>query len=113
MNAEGFAPGAEVSVWMFSTPTKLGIVTAGTEGKVSGTFELPSGLEVGNHRIVISGDNPDGAKVLVGIGLSYGSVESGSTTTRLLIAIPIALAILFGVFLPAAIRRRKQLMTDD
>ena len=113
VNAEGFAPGAEVSVWMFSTPTKLGIVTAGTEGKVSGTFELPSGLEVGNHRIVISGDNPDGAKVLVGIGLSYGSVESGSTTTRLLIAIPIALAILFGVFLPAAIRRRKQLMTDD
>jgi hypothetical protein len=113
VNAEGFAPGAEVSVWMFSIPTKLGVVTAGTDGKVSGTFELPSGLDVGNHRIVISGDNPDGAKVLVGIGLSYGSVESGSTTTRLLIAIPIALAILFGVFLPAAIRRRKELITTD
>jgi hypothetical protein len=108
VSAEGFAPGSEVSVWMFSTPTKLGVVTAGTDGKVSGTFEIPSGLEVGNHRLVFSGVNPDGAEVLMGIGLSYGTVKASSSVTRILIAIPIALAILFGLFLPAATRRRKK-----
>jgi len=108
VSSSGFAPGADVTVWLYSTPTKLGVLIAGTDGKVSGTFELPSGLDVGNHRIVISGVNPNGAKVLVGIGLSYGTISSGSSVTRALIAIPIALAVLFGLFLPAVTRRRKK-----
>jgi hypothetical protein len=69
---------------------------------------LPSGLEAGDHRLVLSGDNPDGVNALVGIGLSYGSVDSGSTIARVLIAVPIALAILFGLFLPAVTRRRRK-----
>ncbi len=104
----GLAPGAEVSVWLYSIPTKLGVITADMNGNVSGTFALPTGLEVGNHRIVFSTANPDGAKVLLGIGLSYGAMSSGSTVTRVLIAIPIALAVLFGLFLPAVTRRRKK-----
>ena len=108
VSASGFAPGQEVDVWLYSTPTRLGLVTADGDGKVSGTFNLPGGLEVGDHRLVLTGVNPDGAEVLVGIGLSYGTIESGSTLARVLIAIPIALAILFGFFLPAVTRRRKQ-----
>ena len=108
VSASGFAPGQEVDVWLYSTPTRLGVVTADGDGKVSGTFNLPGGLEVGDHRLVLTGVNPDGAEVLVGIGLSYGTIESGSTLARVLIAIPIALAILFGLFLPAATRRRKK-----
>lgn len=108
VSASGFAPGQEVDVWLYSTPTRLGVVTADGDGKVSGTFNLPGGLEVGDHRLVLTGVNPAGAEVLVGIGLSYGTIESGSTLARVLIAIPIALAILFGFFLPAVTRRRKQ-----
>ena len=108
VSAAGFAPGADVSVWLYSSPTRLGVIVADVEGKVSGSFELPSGLEVGNHRFVLSGDNPDGVNALVGLGLSYGNVDSGSAVTRVLIAIPIALAVLFGLFLPAVTRRRKK-----
>jgi hypothetical protein len=106
--AAGFAPGADVAVWLYSSPTRLGVIAADAEGKVSGSFDLPSGLEAGDHRLVLSGDNPDGVNALVGIGLSYGSVDSGSTIARVLIAVPIALAILFGLFLPAVTRRRRK-----
>lgn len=108
VGAAGYAPGADVAVWLYSTPTRLGVIAADADGQVAGSFDLPSGLEVGDHRLVLSGENPAGANVLVGLGLSYGIVEPGSSITRVLIAIPIALAILFGLFLPAATRRRRQ-----
>ena len=108
VGAAGYAPGADVAVWLYSTPTRLGVIAADADGQVAGSFDLPSGLEVGDHRLVLSGENPAGANVLVVLGLSYGIVESGSSITRVLIAIPIALAILFGLFLPAATRRRRQ-----
>jgi hypothetical protein len=108
VSATGFSPGADVSVWLYSSPTRLGVVAADVEGKVSGSFDLPSGLEVGDHRLVLSGENQDGVNALLGLGLSYGAVDSGSSITRVLIAIPIALAVLFGLFLPAVTRRRKK-----
>ena len=108
VSAAGFAPSADVSVWLYSSPTRLGVIAADVEGKVSGSFDLPSGLEVGDHRLMLSGENQDGVNALVGLGLSYGAVDSGSSITRLLIAIPIALAVLFGLFLPAVTRRRKK-----
>ena len=108
ISATGFAPDSEVEVWVYSTPSQLGVITANADGKVSGTFALPEGLEVGDHRVVLSGENPNGEKATIGLGLSYGTVESGSSITRVLIAIPIALAILFGLFLPAVTRRRRK-----
>jgi len=108
LSAEGFAPGQDVSVWLYSTPTELDVIAADADGKVSGAFDLPSGLDAGDHRLVFSGVNRDGAKLLVGIGLSYGALKSGSSISRVLIAIPIVLAILFALFLPAVTRRRKK-----
>jgi len=108
VDAAGYAPDADVSVWLYSSPTRLGVIAADSDGKVSGSFDLPSDLEVGDHRLVLSGENPNGVKALLGLGLSYGTVESGSSITRVLIAIPIALAVLFGLFLPAVTRRRRK-----
>ena len=107
VEASGVEPDEDVAVWMFSTPTKLGVIAADASGKIAGTFNLPNGIESGEHRVVLSGTNRNGTDVVLGIGLSYGAVNSGSTLTRVLIAIPIALASLFGLFLPAVSRRRK------
>jgi hypothetical protein len=108
VEASGVEPDEDVAVWMFSTPTKLGVIAADSSGKISGTFNLPNGIESGEHRVVLSGTSRNGTDVVLGIGLSYGAVNSGSTLTRVLIAIPIALAILFGLFLPAVSRRRRK-----
>ena len=108
ISAKGFAPNTDVEVWMYSSPTQLGVVTVGEDGSAAGTFAVPEGLEAGDHRVVLSGENQDGANALIGLGLSYGTVESGSSIARVLIAIPIAMAVLFGLFLPAISRRRRK-----
>ena len=104
----GYSIGAKVQVWMYSTPTRLGTLTADSQGEVAGSFEMPSGIEPGEHRVTLLGTNLAGKEVAIGLGIEFGKVDSGSTITRLLISIPIALAVLFGLFLPAVSRRRRK-----
>jgi hypothetical protein len=42
------------------------------------------------------------------VGIAIGEIARTSTTTRVLIAIPIALAVLAGFMLPNQVRRRRR-----
>ncbi len=108
VEAEGYGSGESVDVWIYSTPTRIGSTTASADGKISARFELPKNLEAGNHRVVLNGLNKEGTPVVLGIGLKFGAQPTTSTTTRVLIAIPIALAVAAGFILPTTIRRRRR-----
>ena len=108
VTAEGVAPGEDISMWFFSTPTEIGTVKADASGKMSGTFELPEGIENGNHRLVLQGSNFDGSKAVFGLAVTVGMAKETSTLSRVLIAIPIALAIGLGILLPTRARRRRR-----
>lgn len=107
VNTEGFAPDADIEVWMFSTPTQLGTLTTDISGKAAGSFSLPAGIEAGDHRVVLKGANNKGQDVVVGVGVRYGKIDSGSMWGRLLIAIPVALAVIFGLIIPTTLKRRR------
>jgi hypothetical protein len=111
LSATGFEADRDVAVWVYSSPTQLGVIKTSADGTISGAFDLPSGLEVGNHRLVLESKKSDGQTSVVALGFSYATSDSGSTLTRLLIAVPIFLAMLFGLFLPAISRRRKNEVT--
>jgi hypothetical protein len=108
LSATGFEANRDVAVWVYSLPTQLGVIKTSVDGTISGAFDLPSGLEVGDNRLVLESKKSDGQTTVVALGFSYVTSNSGSGVTRLLIAIPIALAVLFGLFLPAISRRRKK-----
>ena len=108
MQAVGLAPNEEITLWAFSTPTSLGTVTADANGKIAGTFKMPSTLAKGDHRLVLQGLNSDGKKIVLGVGVGVGQVDKSSSLSRILIAVPIALAVLFGVVLPTQARRRRR-----
>jgi alpha-tubulin suppressor-like RCC1 family protein len=108
LSASGFEADRDVAVWVYSSPTQLGVIKTTMEGVISGTFDLPAGLEVGDHRLVLESKKSDGQTSVVALGFSYATSNSGSAVTRMLIAIPLALAVLFGLFLPAISRRRKK-----
>jgi hypothetical protein len=57
---------------------------------------------------VLESKKSDGQTSVVALGFSYATSDSGSAMTRLLIAVPIFCAMLFGLFLPAISRRRKK-----
>lgn len=109
IDAAGYSSGTEIETWMFSTPTKLGTMTADARGKVSATFSVPSTIEAGNHRLVLSGKNSNGADVVLSVGLALGEYEAGGTVKPWMIAFPIAAAIIVAVVIPTTLRRRRKI----
>lgn len=108
LEATGFEPGEEVEAWMFSTPLQLGSITVNDAGKILGTFTLPKDVDSGSHRFVLKTANADGQDFVIGVGIAVGAIEKGSVVTRLLIAIPIALAIVAGLVIPTTVRRKRR-----
>jgi LPXTG-motif cell wall-anchored protein len=49
----GFAPETEVSVWLYSEPVRIGIVTTDADGGFSYALLVPTGFEVGEHHVVL------------------------------------------------------------
>jgi len=108
LDASGLEPGNEVEAWMFSTPNQLGTLSVDETGKISGIFPVPSDVASGNHRFVLKSANASGEDLVIGIGIAVGAMSSGSTIARILIAIPIALAMMAGLIIPTTIRRRRR-----
>jgi hypothetical protein len=108
LNVGGFKPNSKVDVWLFSTPQRLGTAVVGADGRMSGSFTIPKLVEKGSHRIAITALLPNGKSATFTLGIAIGEIAKTSTTTRVLIAIPIALAVLAGFMLPNQIRRRRR-----
>ena len=111
INMGGFKVATQVEVWMFSTPVRLGTAKVEADGRVSGTFTIPKNIEEGSHRIAVTAKLPNGKSTTFTLGILVGNIATSSTLTRVLIAIPIALAIGFGFLLPNQLRRRRKLRT--
>jgi hypothetical protein len=105
----GFKPGSIVEVWLFSTPTQLGTAVVGADGTVSGTYRLPAGIKSGTHRVVVTARLANGKPTSFTLGILVGDISTTSTLTRVLIAIPITMAIGFGFILPTQLRRRRKI----
>ena len=108
LSVGGFDPGSIVQVWLFSTPTKLGSLVVGDDGTINGLFSVPTGIKSGSHRVVISAKLANGKPTTFTLGILIGKVSKTSTLTRVLIAIPISLAVGFGFILPTQLRRRRK-----
>lgn len=55
----GFKPFSYAKVYIFSTPTLLGVVKTDASGRFIGTLPLPDGLNLGEHVIQVSGFSND------------------------------------------------------
>ena len=108
VEAEGYSPGDEVDVWMYSTPTRLGTIAVDANGVMKGTFTLPAGIGKGDHRVVLDGQNRRGQDVILGIGIAVGSPSTTSLLSRLLIIVPVSIAILAALIIPTRLRRRRE-----
>ncbi len=108
VKANGFDQGSEVAVWMFSTPTLLGTLKVGDNGTFEGRFSLPKNIHGGKHRIALIGKDANGKDSKFAVGVLVGSPQRLSTTAKILIAVPITLAVILGLLLPTQIRRRRR-----
>lgn len=107
VNASGFGAEEDLDAWLFSTPTFLGTVKTNSSGVASGTFDVPSKLDAGEHRLVLKSKSQLGEDTVVTIGLIAGAEDSGSSGVSIAVGIVIALAVLVGLLIPVVIRRRE------
>ena len=106
-----FEPGAEVEVWMMSTPTLLGDLVADRSGAVSGRFVPPVTLEPGEHRLVLSGAAAGEVPVVLAFGVFVGS-EATALRLGFPLWIPVSIAIGLALIVPTRYIRRRRALTD-
>ncbi len=63
VRAGGFRPGSTVRIVMFSTPMSLGVVESGPDGTIDEDVEIPESAELGDHTIVVDGEDEGGETV--------------------------------------------------
>ena len=107
----GFEPGAEVEVWMMSTPTLLGDLEADRSRAVSGRFVPPVTLEPGEHRLVLSGAAAGEVPVVLAFGVFVGS-EATALRLGFPLWIPVSIAIGIALIVPTRYIRRRRALTD-
>jgi hypothetical protein len=103
----GFKPGTQMEAWLFSTPVLLGTSKVGADGAVTGSFTIPKNAPKGAHRVVIVAQTIDGKPATLAVGINVGEWDSGPGVAVWLIVLPIALAVVGGLLLPAQRRRRR------
>lgn len=106
VDASGFGAEEDLDAWLFSTPTFLGKIKTDSSGTASGTFDVPSELNDGEHRLVLKSKSQLGEDTVVTIGLMAGVEDSGTSGVSIAVGVVIALAVLAGLLVPVVIRRR-------
>lgn len=108
VSADGFNQDSDVAVWMFSTPALLGSIKANAQGLFEGRFAVPNDVPSGKHRIALIGKDASGKDSKFAVGVLVGAKQQLSTTAKVLIAVPIAAAVILGLVLPTQLRRRRR-----
>lgn len=70
IRASGFAPNSLITLWLFSTPTKLSEVATDANGEIDIEFTLPETIETGDHNLQVSGVHIDGSERDLVMGVS-------------------------------------------
>ena len=107
INLGGFKPNSNVTIWFFSTPIKLGTAKVKPDGTVSAVVRVPNEIDDGPHRVAVVAEMTNGKPATFTLGVVVGKLKTTSTLTRILIVIPLVMAVLLGVLLPNRLRRRR------
>jgi hypothetical protein len=108
IRADGFKVDSIVEAWLFSSPAKLGQIKVDEKGAIDATFAIPKNAPTGAHRIAVVAQLMNGKEATFTLGIAVTNFKKGPNVTPWVIGVPIALAILSGLFLPPAVRRRRR-----
>jgi hypothetical protein len=108
LDATGFAPGSNVDIWMFSKSTLMANITVGADGLVKSSLVVPKSMTDGLHHLVMVGVDKAKAEAKFEVGMNVGAPTKQWWASRVLLVIPLAIAVFIGLWLPTTVRRRKR-----
>jgi hypothetical protein len=109
LDAQGFAPNSSVDIWMFSKTFLMDTIEVGADGLVKSTLKVPKSVEDGLHHLVMVGVDKAKKEAKFEVGMNVGVPAKQWWYSRILIAIPISIAVFFGFWLPTSASRRRRL----
>ena len=112
LDATGFAPGSEVDIWMFSKSMLMATITVGADGLVKSSLVVPKSMTDGLHHLVMVGVDKAKAEAKFEVGMNVGAPTNQWWASRVLIVVPIAVAVFIGLWLPTTVRRRKRRLAN-
>lgn len=109
IRSEGFEPFSEAEGWLFSDPVRLGSATANDAGRVEAGFVIPDSVPVGSHRFGLKAVEQSGQPIEMTLGVEVVRREAASVQWTVWIVVAVVGAgIASALFLPSAIRRRRE-----
>ena len=108
LDAQGFAPGSTVDIWMFSKSIHMTAIEVGANGLVRSTLKVPKSVEDGLHHLVMVGMDRAKAEAKFEVGMNVGVPPKQWWYSRILIVIPITLAVGLALWLPTSAARRRR-----
>jgi predicted RNA-binding protein with TRAM domain len=131
VNGRGLSPRSQAVVWMFSTPTRLGVISVSISGEYSAEFEVGENFDLGEHTVQVNGISEAGEirsmnleLVLVGSPTtetetaelpapseeapSMSGVDGGSAATFSIIVLLVIVAFVAGLFAMYLTNRRRR-----
>ena len=105
VDVEGFDAATPVEVRLYSDPVLLGRSQVGASGTLAAAYEIPAGVEQGDHTVVLAGTGK-GDEVTLALSVAIGDESAGINPW--VIIVPIGVAVLGALLLPVALRRRKR-----
>jgi hypothetical protein len=109
LDARGFSPGSKVDIWMFSKPILMAQIEVGENGLVRTTLKVPKSAENGLHHLVMVGIDKAEKEAKFEVGMNIGVPQKQWWYSRILLVIPITIAVFFGLWLPTSASRRRRL----
>ena len=108
LDATGFAPGSKVDIWMFSKSMLMATITVGADGLVKSSLVVPKSMTDGLHHLVMVGVDKAKAEAKFEVGMNVGVPAKQWWASRVLLLVPLAIAVFIGLWLPTTVRRRKR-----
>ena len=60
VSGTGYEPGTGITVWLYSSPKRLGVSTTDNRGQFDAEILIPTGVDLGNHTLSIDGTTARG-----------------------------------------------------
>jgi hypothetical protein len=106
-SVSGFAAGSELTLRLKGAATPVATASVGDDGSSIVVGQIPAGTQSGDNTLELRGDDANGDAISVAVGIAVGQESKGGGATTWLIGLPVAIALLAGLFLPAILRRRR------
>lgn len=103
----GFGSESQVEVRMYSDPVLLGRSTVSALGNLMASYEVPESVDDGRHTVVLLGESQQGEELTFALAVFVGAKSTGPSALALLVGIPLGMAVIAALVIPAILRRRR------